>query len=287
MKNFKLERVDIKNHPSLNEKWLQDCIAEDPQILGLGDLVLRDRERVQPKAGRLDLLFQESESGRRYEVEIQLGRTDESHIIRCIEYWDLERKRYPQYDHCAVIIAEDITSRFLNVISLFNGTVPLIAIQVQAFKVENGISLIFTTVMDELSRGLDDHDEDIMPTDRKHWDRRGTNITMGIADQLLKIVQEFDPSFKLNYNKSYIGLERNGQAFNFATFKPRKSHLNLDFKLDQNSEVDQLIEKLNLNAMDYIRKWELYRIRLSAGDLKKHEETIRMFLRKSYDYKNS
>ncbi len=33
------------------------------------------------------------------------------------------------YDHTAVIVAEDITSRFLNVISLFNGTIPIIAIQ--------------------------------------------------------------------------------------------------------------------------------------------------------------
>lgn len=54
----------------------------------------------------------------RYEVEVQLGSTDESHIIRTIEYWDIERKRYPQYDHTAVIVAEDITSRCLNVISL-------------------------------------------------------------------------------------------------------------------------------------------------------------------------
>lgn len=43
-------------------------------------------------------------------------------MIRTIEYWDIERKRYPQYEHCAVIIAEDITSRFLNVIQLFNGS---------------------------------------------------------------------------------------------------------------------------------------------------------------------
>ena len=39
------------------------------------------------------------------------------------------RKKYPQYEHIAVIIAEDITSRFLNVISLLNGNIPLIAIQ--------------------------------------------------------------------------------------------------------------------------------------------------------------
>ena len=125
----KPEKIWLKEHPVLNEKWVQDRIAEDPSVLGLGDLVLKDKERILPKAGRLDLLFQDIESNRRYETEVQLGKTDESHLIRTIEYWDIERKRYPQYDHCAVIIAEDITNRFLNVISLFNGSIPLMAIQ--------------------------------------------------------------------------------------------------------------------------------------------------------------
>ena len=44
----------------------------------------------------------------RYEVEIQLGATDESHLIRTIEYWDIERRCYPQYEHVAVIAAEDV-----------------------------------------------------------------------------------------------------------------------------------------------------------------------------------
>ena len=99
---MKPERLLLKAHPEYTEKWVQDRIAEDPSILGLGELVLRDRERIQPRAGRLDLLLQDSETKRRYEVELQLGSTDEAPIIRTIEYWDIERKRYPQYDHCAV-----------------------------------------------------------------------------------------------------------------------------------------------------------------------------------------
>jgi len=123
------EKINLLNHPQLNEKWIQQIIAENPPILGLGDLILKDKERIHPKAGRLDLLLQDSESDRRYEVEVQLGKVDESHIIRTIEYWDIEKKRYPNYDHCAVIIAEDITNRFLNVINLLNGTIPLIVIK--------------------------------------------------------------------------------------------------------------------------------------------------------------
>jgi hypothetical protein len=80
------ERISLKLHPTLNESWVQGLIAADPTILGLGDLVLRDKERIQPRAGRLDLLLQDLDTKRRYEVELQLGATDEAHIIRTIEY---------------------------------------------------------------------------------------------------------------------------------------------------------------------------------------------------------
>jgi len=60
----------------------------DGPIPGLGDLDIRARERRHAKAGRLDLLLRDANQ-RRYEVEIQLGATDESHIIRTIEYWDI------------------------------------------------------------------------------------------------------------------------------------------------------------------------------------------------------
>src|SRR5580658_5793904 len=154
---MKLEPVSLSS-ANVTEKMVQEQIADDPSILGLGKLELRDKERVQAHAGRLDLLLQDPETLKRYEVELQLGSTDESHIIRTIEYWDIEKKRYPQYDHCAVLIAEDITSRFLNVLSLFNGFVPLIAVQMQALRIGESLTLVFTTVVSELSRGLVDED---------------------------------------------------------------------------------------------------------------------------------
>lgn len=102
----KLQSVSLKRTDGLNERWVQEQIAEDPTILGIGDVVVKDKERIHPNAGRLDLLLQDPDTLKRFEVEIQLGATDESHIIRTIEYWDIERKRYPQYEHAAVIIAE-------------------------------------------------------------------------------------------------------------------------------------------------------------------------------------
>ena len=282
---IKPERLSLRSHPDYSEKWVQQRIAEDPSILGLGDLVLRDQERIQPRAGRLDLLLQEVETKRRYEVELQLGSTDEAHIIRTIEYWDIERKRYPQYDHCAVIVAEDITSRFLNVISLFNGTIPLIAIQMQALRIGENIALVFTTVMDEFSRGLVDEDEDAAaaPTDRTYWEKRSSKPTLSLADDLLQIAKEFDPSLELKYNKFYIGLSREGQPFNFVEFKPQKNVLKLELALPQTDELDAKIEAAGFDAQDYDNQWKHYRIRLTKAEVTAKLDTIRELMKLAYE----
>ncbi|MCX6339191.1 MAG: hypothetical protein NTX71_04645 [Candidatus Aureabacteria bacterium] len=250
MEFTKFESVSIQNHSELNERWVQDRIAEDPSILGLGDIVLKDRERIQAKAGRLDLLLQDAESTRRYEVEIQLGTTDESHIIRTIEYWDIERKRYPQYEHTAVIVAEDITSRFLNVINLFNGTIPLIAIQMRALQSGSKIGLVFTTVVDLLSLGLvDDDEEGQEPTDRAYWESRGSKKTVGMADQLLGIAKQHDPTLELKYNKFYIGLARNGQPCNFMVFRPKKGFIRFEVRLKNTQETQERLESAGLDIV--------------------------------------
>lgn len=282
---LKPERLSLKGHPYLNEKWVQDLVAEDPSILGLGDLVLRDKERRQPRAGRLDLLLQDSDSQRRYEVEIQLGSTDESHIIRTIEYWDIEKKRYPQYDHCAVLVTEDVTSRFLNVLSLFNGTMPFIAIQMQALQVGENMTLVFTKVMDEFSRGLVDEDEDAeaVPTDRAYWEQRATKRTVSLADQLLALLHNFDATLTLKYNKFYIGLAKDGQAFNFVSFRPKKNHTIFELGLPQTAELDNKVDEAGLDTLEYNKKWRRYRLRLTEEDIKSKSEILAELSRLAYE----
>lgn len=276
------EKVTLLNNRDISESQIQDKIAEDPSIIGLGDLVLKDKERPQPKAGRLDLLLQDPETNRRYEVEIQLGKTDESHIIRTIEYWDIERKRYPQYDHCAVIIAEDITSRFLNVIGLFNGFIPLVAIQLNSIKVGDDIALVFTTVLDELPLGLVDEDEEVKEvTDRNYWLERGSKTTVKLADEMLELINEFAPGYELKYNKFYIGLAKDGRPNNFAIFGPRKAHLQVEFKVPQSDELDNLIEQNQLDDMGYDKKYGKYRLRISKGEVQKKKEVLKTLLNRS------
>ncbi len=283
MEFTKFETISIRNHPELNERWVQDRIAEDPSILGLGDIVLKDRERIQPRAGRLDLLLQDADSSRRYEVEIQLGSTDESHIIRTIEYWDIERKRYPQYEHTAVIIAEDITSRFLNVIGLFNGMIPLVAIQMKALRTGNQVGLVFTTVLDQLSLGLVDEDEgDQEITDRSFWETRGSKKTVIMADQLLEIARAHDPTLELKYNKFYIGLAKNGMPCNFIVFRPKRGFIRFEPRLKNTPETQERLESAGLDVMDYDARWGRYRIRLQPGSIEKNKEILTQVIAEAY-----
>ena len=285
IKYVKPERVSLKNQAELNEKWVQERIADDPSLLGLGDLILRDKEKIQPHAGRLDLLFQDADSDRRYEVEIQLGKTDESHIIRTIEYWDIERKRYPQYDHTAVIVAEDVTSRFLNVISLFNGYIPLVAIQMQALKFGEQVSLVFTTVLSEMRLGLvgEEKEEEREVTDRDYWEKRAGKTTLAMADGLLQTLKSWDSELALKYNKFYIGLTKNGQPNNFVIFKAKKNWLRMEPRLERSEAIEQKLEEAGLDVMDYDTNWRRYRIRLTAGDIKKHEGLLRELLQAAYE----
>lgn len=278
----KSKTVSLKTHPLYNEKWLQTLLAEDPSLLGLGDLVVKSVERRQPRAGRLDLLLSDPETHARYEVEIQLGPTDEAHIIRTIEYWDIEKSRYPQYEHVAVIVAEDITSRFLNVINLFNKSIPLIAIQMRALEVEGVLTLNATTVLDITRLGTDEEDEPGQATDRNYWIARGSTASVAVADQMLALVNEVTPGVALKYNKHYIGLAREGVADNFLTFRARKENLIAEFRIARADEVSALVDDSPLDSLPYDKRWGRYRVRLTANDVDEHRGLLLELIRRSH-----
>lgn len=276
---IQLSPVDLKKHPEINEAYIQQYIAENPRVLGFGDnLELRGKEKRQPQAGRLDLLFADRETDQFYEVEIQLGSTDPSHIIRTIEYWDKERKRYPDRKHCAVLIAEDLTGRFFNVIQLFNGYIPLIAIQMKAFEVNGQIALTFTRVLDELTIVYDDEDEEApAPADRSFWEAKVPKESLSMADEICRLINEFDPDVQLKYNKGYIGLSKAGLTFNFIFMVPQKKCLCLYMWKDE--VYENLLNDSDLLPVD--RNGKHYCIRLQGNDISENKEVLRQLLKQS------
>lgn len=282
--NFvKPEIISLKGSSEYNEKWLQKIIEDDPSILGLGDLDFRDTEKVLVGGGRLDTILYDPEYKKRYEVEIQLGKTDESHIIRTIEYWDIERKRNPQYEHCAVIIAEDITSRFLNVISLFNGFIPLIAIQVKAVRIGDAISLFFTKILDESTFELHDEDTETESTDESYWENKSTKTSVQLVKKTMASLGQVVADYQLKFNKHYIGIAKNNVARNFIAFRPRKNTVIFHARIEKSEDIDELIEGSDLDTLAYDKQWNQYRIRITKNDLESNMEVLTQLAQRAHD----
>ena len=274
----------MKSHPSINEAWVQSQIIQDPSLLGLGNLEVLDKERRQPRAGRLDLLLWDEGSETRYTVEIQLGPTDESHIIRTIEYWDIERNRYPQINHVAVIVAEDVTSRFLNVISLFNKSVPIVAIQLNAFQVGEDFTLASVKILDTVEVANMDEDETSPVTDRDYWlKERASSASLALLDDFMKLVQEFEPAAQANYRKRYIGITVNGIADNFVAFRPRKGDsMVFECKLPFTEELSAEINDAGFDQLTYSRRWNYYRISIRAKDLVERRDKLKELIGEAF-----
>jgi hypothetical protein len=275
--------VDMRKR-GISEASIESLIAAQPELLGLGDdLVLVDRQRQQPGAGRLDLLLQDADQSKRWEVELQLGKTDESHIIRVLEYWDIERKRYPNYEHTAVIIAEDITSRFMNVISLFHGAIPLVAIKMEALEHNGELGLHFTKVLEPIALGSDDEEGAQSATDRAYWEARGSKATVHIADELAEITKALGIPVELKYNKYYIGVTLNGAPENFIIFRPKRTFTRFEPRLAPSDALRKRYEEAGLNLMSYDQRWGRYRIELHSGDVAKHREVLTQIIKEAHE----
>lgn len=263
----------------LDEKWLQERINEDASILGLGDLSVIERERSQPTGGRIDFLMSDAEEGVRYEIEVMLGRLDESHIIRTIEYWDIERTRFPQLEHRAVIVAEEITNRFFNVISLLNRAVPIIAIQLSALKIDEKFVLNFTKVLDISELYAEEESSPGDQVDRAYWEKRTNPSSLGVVDKMVALLPTSGSSPRVTYNKNHIALGTHGR--NFAWFHPRKttSHCHMHLLLAGDARTEW-VNKLDEAGVFAGPRGKHLKMRLSQKELVEHETLIREVLAK-------
>lgn len=286
VKLLKPELVSLKEHPDIDEAWVHKQIKDDPSILGLGNLRIKDSERRQSKAGRLDILLQddEVEPQRRYELEVQLGATDESHIVRTLEYWDLERRRLPQYDHVAVIAAENITSRFFNVIQLFNRSIPVIALKMVTLKVGEGIVLHFVKVLDETAHRVDD-EEDSAPRDRAYWERETSKETMEVVDGLFRILAALNSNLTPHFTQTYIVPAMGAQNRDFLWLGPKRKFVRTSAYLPSSEAARQWRDKLIGVGFDVKGPDDDDGInfRLAPEALAKHQSIIEGLLKAAYE----
>jgi hypothetical protein len=271
------EKISLRDHPEFCEAWLHDQICEDTTLLGLGELDVIGRERTQFAGGRLDILLADTdpEANARYEVEVMLGPTDPNHIIRCIEYWDVERRRYPAYNHIAVLVAEEVTSRFLNVMSLLSGNIPLVAIQLNALQVDEHLVLDFIKVLDQRDLREDDTVEPDGPkADRQWWESRKGSKSLSLCDKLLEIANEkAKRPLELRYSKSGVGIGVPGSFFHVLVTWPKKDFIPFRLGVSNAEQWAIRLEKEGIEAKT--KKEDRLVVRVTASDFTQHEDLIR------------
>ena len=256
----------------LNEAWLQGQIWDNPSCIGLGELEGVAKERVVSSGGRLDILLKNPVDDSMYEVETMLGDTDPSHIVRTIEYWDLIKRKWPQRQHYAVLIAERITKRFFNVIQILSGTVPLIAIQANIIQSAHGQSLHFTKILDVYEEPDDDTPNGAETYDETYWSKKSKE-TLDVARQLQELTKDVYNGAELRFNKYWISLVSNG--YNQISVHDRSGKKVL-VELRYGSKRDEIAELLDSAGVQHTDRYSHFKFQMPASSLEKSAD---MFLR--------
>lgn len=253
-----------------DEYWLQDQIYENSNCLGLGELEIVERERRQASGGRLDILLKNPEDDTMYEVEIMLGETDESHIIRTIEYWDNESRKWPQRQHFAVLVAEHINRRFFNVIHLLSNSIPIIAIQVSMIEVHGKHSLYFSKILDTYEE-LDDGTSDNKKITRDDWTKK-SKWTVETADYLLGLYGNVFNEPVLNYVNAYISITVSGSNYLWLHKRSQNKSL-MGFRIKQELH-DKMNELLDKNNLPYVQRRKRFYLTIDKNIIEKNKETF-------------
>lgn len=255
-----------------NEYWLQDQIFENPVCLGLGELEPIAKERQQSSGGRLDILLKNPEDDTMYEVEVMLGETDETHIIRTIEYWDNEKRRWPQRQHFAVLVAEHINRRFFNVIHLLSHSIPIIAVQASLLESNGKRSLFFTKVLDTFEEIDDGTSVDDKNYNRDYWTKRA-KWTLETTESLLSITKDIFADPTINYVKYYVAITVAG--YNYMWLHKRSLNKSLlGFRMSPSLQ-DEAAGLLDANNITYVRKSKKFLITVDKAMIENNAEVFR------------
>ena len=127
-----------------DEIWLQNWLARAPSRLGLGEVNILQQEQTQQR-GSLDILAADGDTY--YSIEVQLGEVDASHSFRVFDYWARNRARVPSKTHVAVLIAENASGRFRPALAALAEFVPLIVIELRAWRGEQEAIIIPETLI--------------------------------------------------------------------------------------------------------------------------------------------
>lgn len=259
----------------LNEYWLQEQICKNPEILvpllDANVLEVVAREKKQSSGGRLDILLRDPDNETFYEIEVMLGETNETHIIRTIEYWDIEKKRWPKKQHIAVLIAERINSRFYNVVHLLSLAIPIVGIQANIVSIDGKDALHFTKIIDSYEEPEIELEESKEKTKPEHWKSRYPEQYEAVV-ALQKIISVKYANPELVFHPSYVAFGVSGKHRIWLNAR-KNGRISIEIQIPETNHL--FVEEILNSAKIDFRKVgsSQFRWTSSASDIKAAEKT--------------
>jgi len=105
------------------ESVVQMIVAE-PLVMGLGNLEVR--------SSGSGLLLEDPAEAILYAVRLCGGPVTDASIIRLVEYWAAVRREYPGRRCIAVFAAEQMSTRYRDVLAAITGAVPLLVLEMSS-----------------------------------------------------------------------------------------------------------------------------------------------------------
>ena len=180
---------------------------------------------------------------------------------------------YPSLDHRAVIVAEDITNRFFNVIGLLNKAVPVIAVQLNAITLDNSLILNFVKVLDLAEPPDEDEGPGQEQVDRAYWESKSSAKSIEVMDRVIALTGEKWPTPRVTYNRHHVALGTTG--YNFCWFHPRKgAHVHLHLKTGPDAR-EAVAKKLEDGGIDCgMHRKDSIRMVLTSKEIEQHRDLI-------------
>lgn len=124
-------------------------IIESPTVLGLGDVCVIHPVEGFLGSGNTYLFLHDSEQKRCYEVLVK-RRCNDTEDLHCVTKCSNQmRMRVPQFEHCAVLVVEEIGGEVINRALNLSNVIPLVVIKMQAVYPTGNALLSFTTLFDQ------------------------------------------------------------------------------------------------------------------------------------------
>jgi hypothetical protein len=171
------------------------------------------------------------------------------------------------------------------VIRLLNRAVPIIAIQLSAFRLSDEVILQFTRVLDtyEFSAGPED-EESAEQVDLGYWQKKTKPESLAIVTAIKELTPTDKGEPRITYNKYHIALGMSG--YNFCWFYPRKtiahSHMNVKVGNENRPEILKKLEDAGIEAENH--RQDSIRLNLSTKEIQENRAVISEVLRAAEEF---